>query len=96
MISAHNAELGLLLAEKERPDLILMDINLPGMNGIEARRQLKANPMTTDIPVIAISGAAMSHDIEKARDIGFFAYITNPFRISEAVKTLEEALNARA
>jgi CheY-like chemotaxis protein len=93
MISAHNAELGLVLAEKESPDLILMDINLPGMNGIEARRQLLLNDKTAHIPVVAVSGAAMKHDIERAMNAGFQAYLTKPFTIGDAVRTIRDALN---
>ena len=90
MQSAHNAELGLVMAEDNQPDLILMDINLPGMDGIEAMRELSTNDKTRNIPVIAISAAAMKRDVEKGMEAGFKAYLTKPINVQElrdAIKT---------
>ena len=92
LISAHNAELGMLLIEKERPDLVLVDINLPGMNGIEFQQSLKADPLTRGLPVIAVTGAAMQHDLDKADGAGFFAYLTKPFKLAEVVQVVRGAL----
>ncbi|MDH5750437.1 MAG: ATP-binding protein, partial [Rhodospirillales bacterium] len=75
LISAHNAELGLELAESNKPDLILMDINLPGMNGYEALMLLKASPETRHIPVIALTARATESDIEKGKRAGYFEYL---------------------
>ncbi|NKB58033.1 MAG: response regulator [Alphaproteobacteria bacterium] len=92
MISAHNAETGLFLAEEVVPDIILMDINLPGMNGLDALRKLRNGPLTCGIPVVAVSGAAMQHDVEGGIAAGFCAYLTKPFRMREVVATINEAL----
>ncbi len=96
LIKAVNAEDGLKLAEERRPDVILMDINLPGMNGIAASRRLRENAATSDIPVIAVTGAAMQHDIDKARAGAFFAYLTKPYGIDEVMGAIAAALQARA
>lgn len=68
--------LGLL--EKERPDLIVMDIQLPGMDGLEVTRKIKAQPATADIPVIAVTSYAMKGDREKALAAGCVGYVTKP------------------
>ncbi|MCW8836051.1 MAG: ATP-binding protein, partial [Rhodospirillales bacterium] len=88
LISAHTAELGLDLAETEMPDVILMDINLPGMNGLQALKSLQANPKLAHIPVIAISADAMSGSIKRGLDAGFKAYLTKPIQIPEMIEHL--------
>lgn len=92
LLTAYNAELGVDLAIKERPELILLDINLPGMSGIEALGQLQAAPETKDIPVIAITAAAMPKDVEAGLRAGFRAYITKPINVSELVQVIESSL----
>ena len=92
MISAHTAELGLELAEQELPDVVLMDINLPGMNGIEALKQLRASERLHDIPVIAVSANAMPRDIEAALKAGFQDYITKPFQVDQTLETVKKNL----
>ena len=93
MISAHNAEIGLVMAEKEQPNLILMDINLPGMDGVEAFEQIKKSETMRHIPVIAVSANAMPHDIERAMNIGFKAYITKPFNVDEILAEVSAQLS---
>lgn len=88
MLSAYNAELGLDLARQHIPDLIFMDINLPGMNGIEAMQELKRFPATESIPVIAISADAMPRDIENAMENGFRDYITKPINVAETYQAI--------
>ena len=66
------------IIEKERPDLIVMDIQLPGMDGLEATRKIKAQPATADIPVIAVTSYAMKGDREKAMAAGCAGYVTKP------------------
>lgn len=95
MISAHTAELGLELAEQQRPDVVLMDINLPGMNGIEALEQIRASAQLRDIPVIAVSANAMPRDIEAALKAGFQDYITKPFQVDQTLKTVKKNLVQR-
>jgi len=92
LFSAHNAEVGIELARKNVPDLILMDINLPGMSGIEALKILKENPETKDVSVLAISANAMANDINQALSAGFESYITKPINVIELTKNLKEFL----
>lgn len=87
-LHAPTAELGIPMAIKEHPDLILMDIDLPGMNGIAALQVLRQNQQTCDIPVIAISGAAVSQDMENIQAASFDASISKPFNIQELPATL--------
>ena len=92
LLSAHTAELGIVLINKENPDLVLMDINLPGMGGIEAIRAIRASRDTARIPVVAISAQAMPHDIERAVNAGFQDYLTKPLDIPVALQVINETL----
>lgn len=92
LISAHTGELGVEMAEIHRPDVILMDINLPGINGIEALRRLRAMPETSAIPVIAVSADVMPADIKTAMDAGFDAYITKPINLTEVIEFIKLAI----
>ena len=93
LLAAADAEEGVELATSEQPDLILMDIGLPGMDGIEAAGVLKNTKKTKHIPIIAISAAAMKDDIERAKDAGFFAYLTKPINVTEFLKVLRRILD---
>ena len=93
--SAHNAELGVAMAIQDKPDLILMDINLPGMSGIEAMVCLRENDLTRDITVIAVSAAAMPQDIEQGMAAGFYDYLTKPFDIAEIIDTIGAVLDKK-
>jgi PAS domain S-box-containing protein len=92
LLSAKNGNLGVQLARAHRPDVILMDINLPGISGIEALKILRADAETAQIPVVALSANAMPRDIEKGLQAGFFRYLTKPIRVDEFMNTLEAAL----
>ena len=70
-----------------------MDINLPGLSGIQALKILREDPATAHIPVLAISANAMPRDIEKGLEAGFFRYLTKPIKVNEFMHTLEVALN---
>jgi len=93
LISVPNAEVGIALVRERRPDVVIMDINLPGMSGYEATRKLKEWPETKDIPVIALTAAAMTGDRQRFSDAGFYRYLTKPLRVDELVKTLEQLLS---
>lgn len=93
MLTAHNAELGIDLARKHLPDVILMDINLPGMNGLEAVQKLKQAQETRAIPVIAISADATPVAIGSAMKYGFEDYITKPINVKEIQQTVSKFLN---
>ena len=96
LLTAGDATFGIEIARGSRPDVILMDINLPGISGIEALRLLRRDPLTSHIPVIALSANAMPRDVEKGLDAGFFRYLTKPVRIPEFLATLGEALEVAA
>ena len=93
LLTAYNAELGLDLAKTKKLDLILMDINLPGMNGVEALKQLQENDKTKNIPVIAITAEAMPNNVEAGIKAGFKEYITKPFNVPNLVQTIEQTVN---
>lgn len=78
VLTAEAAEEGVQLARRMHPDLVLMDISLPGMDGLEATRALKADPVTGSIPVLALTAHAMKGDEERARDAGCVGYLTKP------------------
>ncbi|QKY04271.1 PAS domain S-box protein [Janthinobacterium lividum] len=97
MISATDARQGIALALERRPDVILMDINLPGMNGNQAQRILRNDTRTAHIPVIALTANAMKGDIRHGLAAGFFRYLTKPVEITLLNAAIEEALQlARA
>ena len=92
MISAHNAELGLSIAKEQQPDLILMDISLPGMDGIAAMKAIRAIDKCQHIPVIAVTAAASKKDIERGSEVGFKAYLTKPFNVPELISAIRREL----
>ena len=88
-----NGTLGIELARVARPDVILMDINLPGISGIDALTILQEDPGTAHIPVVALSANAMARDIELGYSVGFFRYLTKPIKVKEFMDTLDVALD---
>ena len=92
MIEAVTGEGGVAAAEKERPDLILMDIQLPGLDGYEATRRIKANPALRHIPIIVVTSYALSGDDVKAFEAGCDAYVTKPFVPRELLAKVREYL----
>jgi len=92
MLSARDGNFGIALARAHLPDVILMDINLPGISGIEALNILRSDPATAHIPVIALSANAMLRDIEKGLEAGFFRYLTKPIKVNEFMNALDDAL----
>jgi two-component system cell cycle response regulator DivK len=95
VISASNAEAGLALARSDRPELILMDIQLPGMDGLEATGLLKRDEMTRSIPVIALTALAMKGDEERIRAAGCDGYIGKPMRYKEFLAAVTAHLARR-
>ena len=96
MISAHTAELGLVMAVERKPDVILLDINLPGMNGFEAVRHLKESEATREIPVLALSANAMPGSVERGKEAGFRDYLTKPVNVSKLIAALRDVLGDEA
>jgi PAS domain S-box-containing protein len=92
MVSAKDGKTGIAIARATVPDVILMDINLPGMSGIDALRVLSADHVTKHIPVIALSANAVPRDIEKGLKAGFYRYLTKPIKVTEFMDTLDVAL----
>jgi len=96
LLTAIDGPLGIELARAYLPDVILMDINLPGMSGYDALEVLRADPATHHIPVLALSANAMPRDIEKGLAAGFFRYLTKPIRVREFMEALDVALEHAA
>jgi len=92
LVTAVNGTLGIELARATQPQVIVMDINLPGISGIKALKILREDPATAHIPVIALSANAMPRDVAKGLEAGFFRYLTKPIKIKEFMATLNEAL----
>ena len=92
LLSARDGNRGVEIARASQPDVILMDINLPGISGIEALRILAMDPATAHIPVIALSANAGPRDIAKGLEAGFFRYLTKPIKVPEFMETLDVAL----
>ncbi|HTV24892.1 MAG TPA: response regulator [Polyangiaceae bacterium] len=92
LLTAPTAEIGIELVRARRPDIVIMDINLPGMSGFEATRKLAAWPETREIPVIALSAAAMIRDAARVAGAGFYRYLTKPVKVDELTAVLDELL----
>jgi CheY-like chemotaxis protein len=95
LITAPTAEIGIELARARAPEVVIMDINLPGMSGLEATQRLKSWPETCDIPVIALSAAATARDAARAADVGFHRYLTKPVEVDKLARALEELLTGQ-
>lgn len=92
LLSAQDGLRGIEIARASLPDVILMDINLPGISGIHALEILRKDPTTAHIPVIALSANAMPRDIIKGLEVGFFRYLTKPIKLNEFLDTLDAAI----
>jgi len=91
-IEAGTAEDGIKLAAENKPDLILMDIHLPGMNGIDALRVLRADPATASIPAIAVTASVMQQDRKLITDAGFDGYVGKPINLKEFLDAVRNTL----
>ncbi|MEO8104125.1 MAG: ATP-binding protein, partial [Betaproteobacteria bacterium] len=96
LLTASDGKSGVEIARVSQPDVILMDINLPGINGYEALKLLRANPATAHIPVMAVSANAMPLDVDRGLKAGFFRYLTKPIKVNEFMDALNVALEAAA
>jgi CheY-like chemotaxis protein len=94
-LETETAEEGIRVAREKIPDLILMDIQLPGMNGIEALRRLREDPSTHKIPVVAVTASAMSQDREKIMAAGFDGYQRKPLEMKEFLAVVREILSMK-
>jgi len=92
LITAPTAEIGIELVRARQPNVVIMDINLPGMSGLEATMRLHEWPETKHIPVIALTAAAMPREAERLRRAGFYKYLTKPVQVDELTQTLEALL----
>ncbi|MBT2291084.1 response regulator [Paenibacillus albidus] len=92
LLKAETAELGLEIAAREQPDLIILDIGLPGLNGYEAMEYLRSNEDTRHIPVLATSAFAQASDMERASSAGFADYITKPFQVKTITDSVKKLL----
>jgi CheY-like chemotaxis protein/anti-sigma regulatory factor (Ser/Thr protein kinase) len=95
LVTAPTAEIGLELVRTHVPALVIMDINLPGMSGFEAAKQLAAWPETEHIPIIALTAAALGRDLTRGVEVGFVRYLTKPVKVDELTAALEEILGNR-
>lgn len=92
-LEAGTAEEGIRIAGEVHPDLVLMDIHLPGMNGIDALRVLRGDPATAAIPVIAVTASVMQDDRRMIMEAGFNAYVGKPINLREFLEAVRSALN---
>jgi two-component system cell cycle response regulator DivK len=95
VVEAETAEDGLHIAAEQRPAVILMDIQLPGMNGIEALKRLRGDPATRAIPVIAVTASAMTQDRRQIMGAGFDGYQSKPISVKGLLQTIREILPSR-
>ena len=93
MLEATDAEFGIQLIREQRPDLVLMDIQLPGMDGLSATEIIKEDPLIKDIPIVALTSYAMQGDEEKALASGCTGYIAKPINTRKFLKTISRYLN---
>ena len=91
-LKAVDGEEGLLLAKRERPDLILCDLQMPRLDGFELAQQIRLDPQLSDVPLVAVTASAMPDDLGKVMDAGFNGYITKPIVPEEFVSRAEEFL----
>ena len=92
-VETETAEAGIRVAQESNPSVILMDLQLPGMNGLEALSRLRAEPGTRAIPVIAVTASAMTHDRERILAAGFDGYQTKPISVKEFLETVRQVLD---
>ena len=95
-LDAVTGEEGVALAQQHKPDLILMDYQLPGINGIEAFHRIRGDATTARIPIVAVTASAMPEDTAKMKEAGFDGFQTKPINVKEFVQTIGEVLAKKA
>jgi two-component system cell cycle response regulator DivK len=95
-VETETGEEGVRVAREKRPALVLMDIQLPGIDGVETFRQLRADPVTRAIPVIAVTASAMTHSRQQIMAAGFDGYQTKPIAVKEFLALVRQVLDSRA
>ena len=95
VLEAHDGQMGLDLARQELPDLILMDLSLPGVDGWTAARELKADPKTASIPLLALTAHTLPGDRNRALESGFDGYISKPINLQSFVMDVAQALQVK-
>jgi two-component system cell cycle response regulator DivK len=95
VLVAETAEIGVPMAQREKPDLVLMDIHLPGMNGIEALAKLRADPETKAIPVFAFTASVMPQDRKEITSAGFDGFLSKPINLKEFLDTIGATLTGK-
>jgi len=93
-IEAMDAETGIQMARRHKPDLILMDVHLPKMDGLSATRLIKSDEDLKQIPIVALTALAMPEDLEKALEAGCDDYVSKPFRIEDLLKTIDQLIDS--
>jgi CheY-like chemotaxis protein len=96
VLMARSGDEAVRIAEAERPDLVLMDIILPGMDGLEATRRIKSNPTTAEIPILATTAKAMSGDRDLCLQNGCDGYLPKPISLEQLTQAIEELLSPRS
>jgi CheY-like chemotaxis protein len=96
LVEAETGEDGVRLAREQHPDLVLMDIQLPGIDGIQALRQIRADTATQAIPIMAVTASAMTHDRQKIMAAGFDAYQSKPLNVKGFMDAVRELLDRRS
>ncbi len=96
LLIAPTAEMGIEIVRSRRPEIVIMDINLPGMSGLDALRVLRADEHTKDIPIIALTAAASDRDRQRGMQAGFYRYLTKPVKVDELLAALEGLLEGSA
>ena len=94
VLEAQTGEQGVAIAETTLPDLVLMDLQLPGIDGAEALRRLRDNPATAELPVVAVTAFAMKGDEERIREGGCEAYLSKPISVGKFIETIRHFLGA--
>jgi two-component system cell cycle response regulator DivK len=92
-LEARSGEEGITIARDQQPDLVLMDIHLPGISGIEAIGELRDDAATSRIPVIAVTASVMQHDLKRITDSGFDGYVAKPLNLKSFLDTVQRVLD---